>query len=65
MEAVEELTVLPALSWTVTVMAGVMAAPAAALVGWVVKANLLAEPIEISKGLLIALVSPKLEAFRV
>src|SRR5437667_253844 len=56
--AVELVTVLPKVSWTVTWTAGEIAAPAVALVGCTVKANLEAVAGLILKPPLVAAVRP-------
>ena len=57
MLAVEPVTVLPSASWTVTSSAGEMAAPAAVLDGWTVKASCAAAPGVMLKAVLVAEVS--------
>ena len=64
MEAVEVVTVKPPASSTVTVTAGVIAAPAAVLPGWTVKANLVAGPNKL-KAALVAPIRPELAALSV
>ncbi len=52
------VTVFPWASWTVTWTAGVMAAPAAVVLGWTLKARRLARAGTIAKAELVALLSP-------
>ena len=64
-EALLVVTVLPPASWTVTWIAGLMLAPAAAVLGWTLKASWVAEPTLMLKVLLVAPVRPPLEAVSV
>src|SRR5256885_970299 len=52
------VTVVPAASWTVTVIAGLIATPMVVLLGWTVNASLLAAPTVTLKAVLLAPVSP-------
>src|SRR5437773_851381 len=63
--AVEVVTVLAKASWTVTWMAGAMAAPAMALVGWTVKATLAAAAGVMLKAAVAMAVSGAEVAFKV
>jgi hypothetical protein len=63
--AVDVVTVLPRLSWTVIVGCPPRALPAVALVGCVVKTTLLAAAAVMLNALLVALVSPVTEAVNV
>src|SRR6266566_3072740 len=58
MLVVAVVTVLPWASWTVTCTAGVIAAPAAALLGCTVKTSFAAAPTLMLNALLVALVRP-------
>src|ERR1041384_5224855 len=52
------VTVLPDSSCTATTTAGAIAAPAVTLLGWTVKASMLAVPVDTLKALLVAPASP-------
>src|SRR5438552_15269535 len=58
MVVVAVVTVLPWASWTATCTAGVIAAPAAALLGCTVKTSFAAAPSPVLKALLVALPRP-------
>src|SRR5438128_5910455 len=65
MLVVARVTVLPWASWTVTCTAGVIAAPAAALLGCTVKTTFAAAPTLMLNALLVALVRPVAAAVNV
>src|SRR5205807_1556212 len=62
MLVVAVVTVLPWASWTVTCTAGVIAAPAAALLGCTVKASFAAAPAPMLNALLVSPVRPVADA---
>src|SRR5205814_721481 len=64
MLVVAVVTVLPWASWTVTCTAGVIAAPAAALLGCTVKSSFAAAPTPMLNALLVAPVRPVAAAVR-
>ena len=49
-EALDEVTVFPPASWTITVIAGAMATPAVAFDGWTPKASFAGAPTEMSNA---------------
>src|SRR5258706_352341 len=61
----DPVTVLPKLSWTVTWTAGAIEVPAAALVGWTMKASLFAAAGVMLNAAEVAAVSPPEVATRV
>src|SRR5437879_1236752 len=65
MLVVAVVTVLPWASWTVACTPGVIAAPAAAVLGCTVKTTFAAAPALMLNALLVALVSPVAAAVRV
>src|SRR5438034_1104418 len=65
MLVVAVVTVLPWASWTATCTAGVIAAPAAALLGCTVKTTFAAAPTLMLNALLVALVRPVAAAVNV
>src|SRR2546422_967086 len=65
MLVVAVVTVLPWASWTVTCTAGVIAAPAAVLLGCTVKTTFAAAPTPMLNALLVAPVRPVAETIRV
>src|SRR5436189_264607 len=62
MVVVAVVTVLPWASWTATCTAGVIAAPAAALLGCTVKTSFAAAPALMLNAVLVALVRPVADA---
>src|SRR5437016_3623613 len=65
MLVVAVVTVLPWASWTATCTAGVIPAPAAALLGCTVKTSFAAAPAPMLNALLVALVRPVADAVSV
>src|SRR5205823_2173639 len=65
MLVVAVVTVLPWASWTVTCTAGVIAAPATAVLGWTVKTSFAAAPAPMLNALLVAPVRPVAAAVNV
>ncbi len=62
---VNPVAVLPWASWAVTWIAGVMAAPAVAVVGWTEKTSWVAVPGVMAKAALVAPAGPLAEAVSV
>src|SRR5436190_713175 len=65
MLVVAVVTVLPWASWTATCTAGVIAAPAAAVLGCTVKTSFAAAPALMLNAVLVALVRPVADAISV
>src|SRR5438552_1956731 len=65
MLVVAVVTALPCISWTATCTAGVIAAPAAALLGCTVKTSFAAAPAVMLNALLVAPVRPVADAVSV